>query len=99
MAGGGKNSAVAGGMNLSTPTLANGTLGLPQTSQLSGLQQAYGGMSGNQNYQMFSPMWQQPIQQHLGNQPRQGSGLGNLIGMSGGTDPKAAMVGKLLGLL
>lgn len=66
MAGGG-NRTVAGGMNLSTPTVAgpNGIpiLGMPQTSQLSPTQSAYGALTGNQNYQIQQPSWMQAMQQ------------------------------------
>jgi len=103
MAKGAQQGAVAGGMNLMTPTVdADGlqALGLPQTSQLSGLQRAYGAMSGDPSYQMFSSPWQQLLQQHLSGQPQQGGIAGGLMGMMGGTQgAKTGIVGKILGLL
>jgi len=102
----GAQQAVAGGMNLSTPTVSgpNGlsVLGMPQTSQLSGLQRAYGAMSGDPSYQMVSSPWQQLLQQHMSGQQPQGGIVGGLMGLMGGGGGQgghAAMIGKLLGLL
>lgn len=78
--GSGGGSVVAGGMNLSTPTVAgpNGmqTLGLPQTSQLSGLQSALGSLlpasQGGGNYNLVPSHFSQMLQNLQG---MQGQGM------------------------
>jgi hypothetical protein len=98
--GGGGNSAVAGGMNLSTPTLSNGTLGLPQTSQLSGMQNLYGGLTGNQNYQMFPSQWQQILQHLQQSQPPMQQPMQQTQQNHGGSLGSAAHgIGSVIGLL
>lgn len=100
MAGGGqKSGAVAGGMNLSTPTMSGPygmqMLGMPQTSKLSPMQNLWGNFGGNQNYQMFQPTWMQALNQmgQQNRQPQQGTQSGGNLGSA------ASGIGNMIGLL